>query len=131
MKRLAILLLLSSSSMLPVAATASAANATDPCLQKRADILHQIDQAKQHGNTHRLAGLNKALREQEAHCTPESIRKAREQDVAEARHEVAERERELREAKSDGKDADKIAKREAKLKEAQDDLAQAQKVLGS
>src|SRR3546814_19376476 len=98
--------------MLSVAATTSAANAPNPCLQKRADILKQIDQAKLHGNNHRVAGLTKALREQEAHCTPESIRKAREQDVAEARHKVAERERELHEAKREVRDADKMAKRE-------------------
>lgn len=126
MKRLAILLLLSSTSVLSVAATTSTA---DPCLQKRADILKQIDQAKQRGNDKRVAGLNKALREQEANCSPESIHKAREKDVAEARDKVAERERELQEAKNDGKDADKLAKREAKLKEAQDELARAQKAL--
>lgn len=128
MKRLAVLLLLSSSSMLCVAATATAA-AADPCRERRADILKQIDQAKQRGNDRRVAGLNKALRAQEANCTPESMRKAREQDVAEARQKVAERERELQEAKSEGREADKIARREAKLKEARGELAQAEKVL--
>lgn len=131
MKRLAILLFLTSGSMLSVAATTAAADAPNPCLQKRADILEQIDQARQHGNDSRVAGLSKALREQEAHCTPESIRKAREEDVAAARQKVAERERELQEAKSEGKDADKLAKRAAKLKEAQDDLAEAQKMLNN
>ncbi len=130
MKRLALLLLLSSTSVLSIAAT-TGANAANPCLQKRADILKQIDQARQRGNDKRVAGLNKALREQEANCSPESIRKAREKDVADARDKVAERERELQEAKSDGKDADKIAKREAKVQEAQDELQRAQKELGN
>lgn len=131
MKRLALLLLLSSSPMLAVAATTNEADASNPCLQKRADILEQIEQAKQHGNDNRVAGLHKALREQQAHCTPESIRQAREQDVAKARQKVAERERELLEAKREGKDARKLAKREAKLIEAQDDLIEAQKLLGN
>lgn len=130
MKRLTILLLLSSSSFLFVAPAASAADARDPCLKKRANILKQIDQARQRGNDKRVAGLTTALREQEANCSPDSIREAREQDVVEARLKVAERERELQEAKSDGKEADKLARRQAKLDEAKDDLAQAQKALG-
>lgn len=129
MKRLAILLLLSSSAMLSYAANTTAADATDPCLQKRADILRQIDQAKKNGNDRRVAGLNKALREQEANCTPASMRKEREQDIIKARQKVAERDRELQEAKNEGKDGDKIAKRQAKLKEAQDALMRAQKAL--
>lgn len=131
MKRLVSRLLLSFGSMLTATLPLDAAYAADPCLQQRQAILEQIDQAKRHGNENRIAGLNRALREQEAHCTPESLRKKREQDVAEARDEVAERERELQEAKREGRDADKIAKREAKLKEAQEELAQAQKALGS
>lgn len=129
MNRLVILLLLSSASAMSAAA-GDAKNAANPCLQKRADILAQIDQARQSGNDKRVAGLSKALREQEANCSPEAIRKAREKDVAEAREEVAERQRELQEAKDDGKDAGKIAKREAKLREAQDELQRAQQALG-
>jgi hypothetical protein len=129
MKRLAILLLLSSTSMLSVAAAGNAANVANPCLQKRADILKQIDRATQRGNDKRVAGLNKALREQEANCSPESIRKAREQDVAAARDKLAERERALQEAKDEGKSAAKIARREAKVKEARDELQRAQKAL--
>lgn len=129
MKRLTTLLFLSSVSALSVAAATDKSNASDPCLQKRADILQQIDQAKQRGNDKRVAGLNKALREQEANCSPESIHNARVKDVEEARDKVDERERELQEAKSDGKDAGKIAKREAKLKEAQDELQRAQKAM--
>ncbi|WP_296559785.1 DUF1090 domain-containing protein [Pigmentiphaga sp.] len=131
MKRLAILLLLSCSVTLATAATTDAVNDANPCLQKRAEILKEIEQARQHGNDRRVAGLNRALREQEAHCTPESIRQARAQDVAEARQKVAERERELQEAQSEGKDADKLAKREAKLKEARDDMARAQRALSN
>ena len=125
MKRFAILLLLSS-----VSAFSVADNAPQTCEQKRAEILKQIDHARQNGNDRRVAGLNKALREQEANCSPESLRKAREKDVAEAREKLAEREHELQEAKSEGKDASKLAKREAKVKEAQDELQRAQKALG-
>lgn len=125
MKRLAILLLLSSASAFP-----AAGNAADTCEQKRADILQQIEHAKRDGNDRRVAGLNRALHEQEANCSPESLRKAREKDVAQAREKLAERERELQEAKAEHKDADKLAKREAKVTQAQDELARAQKALG-
>lgn len=134
MKRFAALLFLFSVSTWPVvagAATDRAASTDNPCLQKRADILKQIDQAKQHGNDRRVAGLNKALREQEANCSPEAIRKARAQDVAEARDKLAERERELQAARQEGREADKLAKRAAKVKEAQDELQRAQKALGN
>lgn len=122
-------LLLIFSSMLSVATTAGAAGTDNPCVQQRAEILKQIDQAKLHGNSNRVAGLNKALAEQEANCSPESIKKARELDVAKARGKVAERERELQKVKNEGRSSDKIAKRELKLKEAQVELERAQKAL--
>ncbi|HEY6774231.1 MAG TPA: DUF1090 domain-containing protein [Oxalicibacterium sp.] len=125
MKRFAILLLLSF-----VSAFAIADNAANSCEEKRADILKQIDHARQNGNDRRVAGLNKALREQEANCSSASLRKAREKDVAEARAKLAERERELQEAKAEGKDAGKLARREAKVTETQDELQRAQKALG-
>src|SRR5690606_20029366 len=129
MKRFAVLLLLSSVSTLSVANNTASASAPT-CEQKRADILKQIDHARQNGNDKRVAGLNKALREQEANCSPESLRKAREKDVAEARDKLAERERELQEAKAEGKYAGKQAKSEAKVNEAQDELQRAKIAVG-
>jgi len=129
MKRLAIAVLLSSIATLSLAQKAP--DAADPCLAKRQDILQQIDQAKTKGNDKQLAGLNKALKANDANCTPQSLRAAREKDVSEARAKVADRDRELTEAKVEGKDKDKIAKREQKLNEAQAELHRAQKALGN
>lgn len=129
MNRVVSLVLSSAVCAVSAAAVPALAADSNPCLQKRAAILEQIDQAQQRGNQRRVAGLNKALREQEANCTPESLRQAHEQDLADAREEVAERERALQQARSDGKDARKIARLQAKLQEARDDLAQAEKSL--
>jgi cellobiose-specific phosphotransferase system component IIA len=129
MKRLATVVLLSSIATLSFAQKNP--GAADPCLAKRQDILTQIDQAKAAGNDKQLAGLNKALKANDANCTPEALRRAREKDVSEARAKVAERDRELNEAKAEGKDKEKIAKREQKLNEAQAELQRAQKALGN
>ncbi|RBA24775.1 DUF1090 domain-containing protein [Herminiimonas fonticola] len=129
MKRLATAVLLSSIAALSVAQKAP--DAADTCLSKRQDILTQIDQAKAKGNNKQVAGLNKALKANDANCTPESLRRAGEKDVSEARAKVADRDRELTEAKAEGKDKDKIAKREQKLNEAQAELQRAQKALGN
>lgn len=129
MKRLATAVLLASIATLSFAQKAP--DAVDPCLKKRQDILTQIAQAKAKGNDKQVAGLNKALKANDANCTPESLRAAREKDVSEARAKVADRDRELTEAKAEGKDKEKIAKREQKLNEAQTELQRAQKALGN
>lgn len=102
------------------------ASDNDPCAEKRAAIVKQLDETKAHGNDRRAAGLSRALREQEANCSSASMRKEREQDVAEAGEKLAERERELQEAIADGKDADKIQVRERKVREARQALHRAQ-----
>lgn len=106
----------------------SVTQSDNPCLVKRQDIQRQIDQAKAHGNERRLAGLHKALQENEANCTPESLRRERERDVSQAREKVVERERELSQAKAEGESKKKIAKRERKLAEANAELHRAQKI---
>lgn len=128
MKRLAAAVLLASIATLSFAQKAP--NAADPCLKKRHDILTQIDQAKAKGNAKQLAGLNKALKANDANCTPESSRRTREKDVSEARAKMVDRDRELAEAKAEGKDKEKIARHEQKLNEAQTELQRAQKALG-
>ena len=102
MKRLTIAVLLSSITTLSLAQKAP--DTADTCLTKRQDILTQIAQAKAKGNDKQVAGLNKALKANDANCTPESLRRAREKDVSEARAKVAELDRELSEDKAEGKD---------------------------
>lgn len=99
--------------------------ATNGCDIKKQRIETQIDYAKKHGNTHRIAGLQKALDNVNTYCTPESLYRDSQKNVAEKQEKVQEREAELLEEKQKGNN-DKIAKRERKLQEAQAELKEAQ-----
>lgn len=94
------------------------------CAAKKAEIQQQIDYAKAHDNSYRIAGLEKALAETSAHCTDASLRADREADVRKKEQKVAERQQELAEAKASGR-SDKIAKKQEKLERAQQELAEA------
>lgn len=94
------------------------------CAAKRAEIQQQIDYAQQHGNTYRLEGLKKALRETSAHCTDSSLQRKREADIRKQERKVAEREEDLREVRADGR-TDKVRKATRKLEDAQQELADA------
>lgn len=98
------------------------------CAGKKQEIEQQLKYAQQHGNTHRIAGLEKALREVNENCTDSGLLKERQEKVAEKKEEVMEREQELREAKADGR-PDKIEKRMKKLDEARDELKEAEAAL--
>ncbi len=99
--------------------TASFANSL--CQEKEQDIQREIGYAEKHNNQHRVEGLKKALSEVKANCSDSKLRADHQKKIAEQKDEIAERHRDLQEAKEKG-DAEKIAKREKKLKEAQDDL---------
>ncbi|SNY62404.1 DUF1090 domain-containing protein [Enterobacter sp. CC120223-11] len=94
------------------------------CAAKKAEIQQQIDYAKAHNNSYRIAGLEKALAETSANCTDASLRAEREADVRKKEQKVAEREQELNEAKASGRN-DKIAKKQEKLEDAKEELAEA------
>lgn len=87
------------------------------CAAKQQSIRTQIEQARLHANADQQAGLEKALSEVQAHCTDAGLRKEREQKVLDARHEVAQRKKDLDKAMKKG-DAEKINKRKEKLAEA-------------
>ena len=91
------------------------------CQQKEHDIQREIDMAKQHDNQRRVTGLERALTEVRANCTDERLKSAHSERIAEQKHKISERERELKEERQDG-DKDKIEKRERKLEEAQHEL---------
>lgn len=115
--------------MLAPAVPALTANpAATGCEAKRQDIEQQIRYARSNGNDHRIAGLEKALSEVNAHCTDSGLRAEREADVREKTREVTEREQELAEARADGR-ADKIRKKERKLDEARAELEEARAAL--
>ncbi len=92
----------------------TASFASSLCQEKEQDIQREISYAEKHNNQSRINGLNKALSEVKANCSDSKLR-------AEHKEEVAERRRDLAEAKEKG-DADKVAKREQKLQEAQNEL---------
>ncbi|MDR0279155.1 MAG: DUF1090 domain-containing protein [Paucimonas sp.] len=94
------------------------------CAAKQQNISAQIEQARSHGNAEQQAGLEKALSEVQAHCTDAGLRKEREQKVLDARHEVAQRKKDLDKAMKKG-DAEKINKRKDKLAEANKELQSA------
>lgn len=69
----------------------SSALAAESCADKRQAIESEISYAKQHNNTGKLAGLEKALREVNTHCTPETLRKDAREKVAKLEKKLAEK----------------------------------------
>ena len=72
------------------------------CAAKRQELSQQIQQAHAAGNTQQEAGLQKALRENQAHCTDASLSKQRQEKVSNAQREVTEREARFEESRSQG-----------------------------
>lgn len=94
------------------------------CAAKRSAIENQLKIARDKGNSGQVAGLEKALQEHSENCTDASLRKEREQKVLDARHEVAQRTKDLDKAMKKG-DADKINKRKEKLADSKKELQDA------
>ncbi len=91
------------------------------CERKEQNIKRQLQYAQLHGNSYRIAGLDRALQKVRTYCTDENALADYRQDIADKREDVAERRQELAEAKAIG-NAKKIAKRERKLAEAELEL---------
>lgn len=125
MKRMSSLVLLTT-----LALSSAALHAAQPdagltgCAAKQSAIENQLRIARDNGNSNQVAGLEKALKESTDHCTDASLRKEREQKVLDARHEVAQRTKDLDKAMKKG-DADKINKRKEKLAESKKELQDA------
>ncbi|SCC18504.1 Protein of unknown function [Kosakonia oryziphila] len=97
------------------------AQAATPCQEKEHDIQREISYAEKHNNQSRIEGLKKALHEMHTNCSDTQLRAAHQKKIAKQKEEIAERRRDLVEAKQKG-DMEKISKREHKLKEAQLEL---------
>lgn len=111
--RIALLLALTSLSASVIAAS--------PCQEKEQDIQREISYAEKHHNQSRIDGLNTALRQVRENCSDSKLKADHQQKIAKQREEIAERHRDLQEARKKG-DADKINKRQHKLNEAQQEL---------
>ena len=103
---------------------ADAAPELTGCAAKKQAITLQLEQARAHGNSNQVAGLEKALSEVEAHCTDAGLRKECENKVLEAKHEVSKRQADLDKAMKKG-DPEKIDKRKNKLAESRKELQEA------
>ncbi|CAX61380.1 Uncharacterized protein EbC_38490 [Erwinia billingiae Eb661] len=112
-------------SLLMVLGSAQAAEPATGCSAKRAEVVEQIKYADAHGNSSQKAGLEKALKEIDQHCTNEGLLADRQQRVSEKQAKVAEREADLREAQASG-NSKKIAKQQKKLDSANEELKDAQ-----
>ncbi|AKJ42432.1 DUF1090 domain-containing protein [Pragia fontium] len=108
----------------PTVFAGNAYSGKDYCQIKKEKILQQMEYAKQYNNMNRLAGLERALSNVEAHCTNGNYRANAEQKVADKERKVAKRQAELEKARVSGK-AEKIAKKERKLREAEIELDEA------
>lgn len=98
------------------------------CAAKKQEVENQITYAREHNNTHRIAGLQKALRELEAHCDDPQLLKQRQLKITEKENKVAERQAELKRAHETG-DLKKMAQKQKKLDRAREELQDAQNML--
>lgn len=98
------------------------------CKARQQAVADQLVFAKAHNNADQVAGLERALRNIEAHCTDAGLFKEQQKRVAELKEQVNERLLELQNARVSGKPG-KIAKKQAKLEEAQTRLLAAQNEL--
>lgn len=108
----------------PAALAGNSYDGKDYCAIKKEKIQQQIEYAKQYNNPNRVAGLERALSNVEAHCTNGGYRTSSENRVTQKERKVAERKAELEEARATGR-SDKIAKKERKLREAESELDEA------
>ena len=123
-------LLALSFSLLPFTFTAAHADSSlTGCAAKKQEIETQLSYARQHSNTHQIAGLEKALSEVNANCSDSGLLQQRQEKVAEKKAKVQEREQELAKAQAEGRSASKIEKRQQKLAEARQELQEAEQTL--
>jgi chromosome segregation ATPase len=108
------------------ASVASAAG--NDCNAKRGAIENQIREAQKYGNSNKVAGLQKALNELQAHCTDSGLAAKGQQKIdklerklAQKQNDVSKVQADLGEAQARG-DAKKVAKYEKKLQEKQSDV---------
>ena len=114
-------------SLLVLAATPLLA-AEPACAAKLTRIEFEVGQAQAQGRQHQIAGMQRALRATQFHCTDASLAADRESDIKRATKKVAEREQKLAMAQAKG-DTRKIAIQQASLDKAHSDLTQVQRPL--
>lgn len=98
------------------------------CAAKKQSIATELEYAHQYNNIYKAKRLEKALKENIAHCDDAKLNAERQQKIAEKTRKVAEREAELIAAKANG-DQNKIAQKTEKLENAKLELNKAKEEL--
>ncbi|MBD9531019.1 DUF1090 domain-containing protein [Comamonas sp. CMM01] len=96
------------------AASTTSITGKSTCESKRAEIARDIEHAKAKGQSSRVRDLEKALRENQDHCSDAKLAQEHAAKIAAQERKVQERQRELDEAWKMGKPS-KIADRETRL----------------
>lgn len=99
------------------------------CQAKESMLVWKLAEARENGRTGQVQGLERALANVRTWCTDGSLKAKADLDLWEKEQEVAEREKDLQEARAGGK-PEKIAKRERKLEKARRELEQARTAAG-
>lgn len=94
---------------------------SESCNAKRDAIERDIDAAKAKGQAQRVRGLERAMRANQRNCSEARLQAEHRKRIQAQERKVAERQRDLNEAKEKGR-ADKIAQRESKLREEEAEL---------
>ncbi|MQR00703.1 DUF1090 domain-containing protein [Glaciimonas soli] len=96
------------------------------CAAKRASLEKEMDYAKAHGNSGRIAGLQTALDAVRNNCSEASLAAEREEKITEKTHAVEEKKADLKRAQASGSPK-KIAKSKSKLAHAEAELEEAKR----
>lgn len=91
------------------------------CDQKASELERQIQYAKEAGNNHRVAGLEKALSAVRKNCTDAGLIREMKHDIAEQEDDIDEILEDIREKESEGR-YDKVKSLERKLERERAEL---------
>ena len=95
------------------------------CQYKASEIETQIQHAREHGNTHRVRGLERALANVKAHCSDTDLLREKREQIRDQEEDIQEVLAELQEKRADGRQ-DKVQKLERKLAREREELMQLQ-----
>ena len=93
------------------------------CAKKACEVNHQLLTAKRQGNSHQVAGLNKALNNTNEYCTQDGLKAELQQKIDDTNSEIEEYKTDLKKAKRQGKH-DKVEKYQQKLNDETKQLKQ-------
>ncbi|MCK8045472.1 DUF1090 domain-containing protein [Shewanella sp. 1CM18E] len=100
------------------------------CDKKRCEISKQIIMAKAHGNSHKVAGLETALKNVETHCTTDALKQDLTAEIADVKQQIDKYQASLKEAEEE-RNLDKTYKYKQKLLSENTKLAELEQELAS